>query len=124
MRIWTEQEIDVRMGKLLQWGVVIASAFMLAGAAIFLTRNGGSTEDYRKFHPGNPELEHWRGILSLARKGDGNGVMQLAVLLMVATPIARVLFAAYAFLRIHDWLYMAISTLVLGILIFSIVRAI
>lgn len=124
MRIWTEEEIDVRMGRLLQWGVVIASVVMAAGATIFLIRTGASAENYRTFHPGNPELEHWRGILSLARRGDGRGVMQLAVLLMVATPVARVLFAVYAFLRIRDWLYMAISVLVLGILIFSIAHAV
>lgn len=50
-------------------------------------------------------------------------MIQLAVLLIVATPVARVVFAAYAFARLRDWLYVAISLTVLSLLVFSVIHS-
>lgn len=121
MERWTEAEIDVQMGTLLKWGVILATVVMLIGAAVFLLHNGKSIADYKTFR--NP-TQSMRGIVEDARRGDGGGLILLAVLLIVATPVARVLFAVYAFARIRDWLYAAISTIVLALLLFAIVHSV
>lgn len=50
--------------------------------------------------------------------------MQLGVLLLIATPVARVLFSFFAFLMEKDYLYVFITFIVLAILVFSMVAGI
>jgi len=119
----TEAEMDVRMGRLLQWGVVLAAVEMVCGAAVFLIHNAEGVPSYRTFRYVSSPLHSLRGILGEARRGDGGGLIQLAVLLIVATPISRVIFAAYAFVRMRDWLYTLISMTVLSLLLFTIVHS-
>jgi uncharacterized membrane protein len=106
MAQWTEEEIEVRMGTLLKWGVILATVVMLTGAVVFLFHNGRNVPDYKTF----------RNI----KQGEGSSLIRLAVLLIIATPVARVIFAAYAFARMQDWLYALISTTVLALLLFAI----
>lgn len=122
MARWTEAEMDVRMGRLLQWGVVLAAVVMVFGAAVYLFHAGERVPNYRAFRYVNSPLNSMRGILEEARRGDGSGWIQLAVLLIVATPISRVIFAAYAFARMRDWLYVVISMTVFLLLLFAIVH--
>jgi len=123
MARWTEAETDVRMGRLLQWGVVLAAVVMGCGAAVFLYHNAERVPNYRTFRDVSSPLHSLRGILGEARLGHGAGLIQLAVLLIVATPISRVIFAAYAFARMRDWLYALISMTVLSLLLFAIVHS-
>jgi len=50
----------------------------------------------------------------------GRGIIQLGLLFLIATPVARVAFAAFAFSIERDWLYVAISTFVLLVLLYSL----
>jgi len=54
--------------------------------------------------------------------GDSISVIQLGVLLLIATPIARVLFSVIGFARERDWMYVAFSTLVLALLLYGLVH--
>jgi uncharacterized membrane protein len=47
--------------------------------------------------------------------------MQLGLLLLMATPVARVAFAAFAFARQHDRVYLTVSLIVLVVLVYSLV---
>ena len=123
MARWTEAELDVRMGRLLQWGVTLAALVMVCGAAVFLFHNAERAPNYRTFRVVSSPLHSLRGILGEARRGDGRGLIQLAVLLIVATPISRVIFAAYGFARMRDWLYVLISMTVLCLLLVAIVHS-
>lgn len=48
------------------------------------------------------------------------GTIQLGLLLLVATPIARVIFSAVAFVIQRDFLYVGITLVVLFVLMLSI----
>ena len=111
MAQWTEEEIDIRIGTLLKWSILLASVVMLIGGVVFLYHNGTAVPDYKAFRKTPPQV-------------TGDGLIQLAVLLIVATPVARVLFAAYAFARMRDWLYAVISLTVLSLLLFAIVHSV
>ena len=106
MAQWTEEKIEVRVGSLLKWGITLATVVMLIGGVVFLLHNGRNAPDYKTF----------RSI----KQTEGSGLIHLAVLLIIATPVARVIFAAYAFARMRDWLYALISTIVLVLLLFAI----
>jgi uncharacterized membrane protein len=44
-------------------------------------------------------------------------LIQLGLLLLIATPVARVVFTVFAFFMERDYTYVAVSLLVLGILL-------
>ena len=50
----------------------------------------------------------------------GSGMIQLGLLLLIATPVARVAFSIFGFAAERDWLYAGFTCLVLAILIFSL----
>lgn len=51
---------------------------------------------------------------------EGRGLIQLGLLLLILVPVVRVAIAAFAFHRQRDRLYVAISLLVLGLLLYSL----
>jgi uncharacterized membrane protein len=50
--------------------------------------------------------------------------MQLGLLLLVATPIARVVFSAFGFWRERDYRYVFITLIVLGVLLYSLLKSV
>jgi uncharacterized membrane protein len=108
------------LGALLRYGVVISALVVLCGAAVYLARHGLRQPDYRTFH-GEPEpLRSLSGIAKEAAALKGRAIIQLGLLLLIATPIIRVAFSAYAFAREGDRKYVVITLLVLGLLLFGL----
>jgi uncharacterized membrane protein len=48
------------------------------------------------------------------------GLIQLGLLLLIATPMARVAFSVIGFALEKDWFYVGITLLVLALLIYSL----
>jgi uncharacterized membrane protein len=117
---WTEEEIDRRMGRLLKAGVFIAAGVMLVGGIIYLFVERQPPPDYTQFHSDSAVLGSMEHIFRAALRGDAAAIIQIGTLLMIATPVARVAFAAYAYLRSHDRLYVVISSIVLVLLLYGI----
>jgi uncharacterized membrane protein len=119
MRI-TDTAMERNMGRLLQWGVFVSALVMLTGAALYLKRHGFEVPHYRLFRGVPPNFKSpvaiWRGTLNLRARD----IIQLGVLLMIATPVLRVVFAVVAFLLERDWLYAVISAVVLTLLSYAL----
>ena len=119
MRI-TDTAIERNMGRLLQWGVLISALVMLSGAALYLKRRGLETPHYSLFQGVPREFKSpaaiWRGALNLRARA----IIQFGVLLMIATPVMRVVFAVVGFLIERDWLYTVISAIVLALLSYAL----
>ena len=60
------------------------------------------------------------GIVAEAKTLGGRGLVQLGLLLLIATPIARVVFSVIGFARQRDWLYVLITLTVLTLLTCSL----
>ena len=120
------RELDHRMenmmGRLLQTGVLLASAVVLIGGFLYLHAHAGTTRDYSIFAGEPASLRHPAELLRLLMTGDPAAIVQLGVLLLIATPIARVVFAAIGFAVERDRLYVAISLVVLAVLIFGLLH--
>jgi uncharacterized membrane protein len=89
---------------------------MLAGGSAFLWRHWREIPVYHSFHGVPGELKTFSGIIHGVGALRGRSVIQLGILLMIATPVARVAFAAVAFAIEKDWLYTVISGIVLALL--------
>ena len=117
---WGDLEIEIIIGTLLRTGVILAAGVVLLGAAVYLAHYGVHAMDYRTFH-GDPEfLRSLTGIVSGALHLDGRAIIQLGLLLLIATPIARVAFSVVAFAIERDFLYVWVTLFVLAILLYSL----
>ncbi len=112
--------METVMGRLLQAGVLLASAVVLVGGALYVRAHMGTSANYRTFAGEPAELRSVRGLFRLLRGGDPAAVIQVGVLLLVATPIARVVFAVVGFALERDRFYAAVSLTVLTVLMVSL----
>ena len=117
----SDRRLETIIGNLLRAGVVIAATITSIGGVIYLAHSGESPTHYRVFHSEPAVLRQVKGILSDAFSGDGAGIMQLGLLLLIATPVARVAFSLVAFAVQRDRLYVVVTLVVLGVLTFSVV---
>lgn len=117
---WTDQRMEETIGNLLRAGVLLSASVVLAGGVIFLIRHGHSPADYRVFRGEPTDLKTLRGICSSAFKLSGRGIIQLGLLLLIATPVARVAFSVWGFAAEHDRMYVVFTLIVLAILLLSL----
>lgn len=119
-RRWGDERIERIIGNLLRWGVIAAAAVVQFGAILYLVRHGAETPQYGVFR-GEPEnLRSIPGILAGVLEFRGRSVIQLGLLLLIATPVARVAFSMVAFALQRDRLYVVLTGIVLAVLTFSL----
>ena len=119
-RDWTDQRVEIIVGKLLQAGVVLSASVVLIGGIIFLVTHGMEKANYRVFLGEPSDLRSLRGIIQRSAHFRGRGIIQLGLLLLIATPIARVAFSIFGFAEEKDRLYMVFTGIVLVILLYSL----
>jgi uncharacterized membrane protein len=115
-----DQRVDEIIGSLLRTGVVLAAAVVSLGGVFYLLRHGSSPASYRIFHGEPSNLSHVRAIAQNAFGLDPKGIIQFGLLLLIATPVARVVFTVFAFVYERDWTYVAITLIVLTLLLYSL----
>ena len=118
---WTDQEVEQTIGSLLRAGLIIAAAVVMVGAVVCLAHHGGERPDYRIFHGEPADLRGIGGILRYSMEGRSTGLIQFGLLLLLATPVARVAFSVVAFALQRDRFYALVTLIVMGILLYSIV---
>ena len=118
-----DRRMELIMGRLLQFGVTLASLVMLAGGILYVKVHHGSAPDYRVFESQPETLRHVGGVLKGIEAREPAAIIQLALLLLIATPVARVAFALVAFFVEKDKLYIVISAMVLAVLLYGFFRS-
>ncbi len=116
---------DVKLEHMIAWllriGVLVAGAVVLAGGAYYVARHGGESADYHKFvaQTDTDRLAH--RIVAGALQLRARSVIQLGILLLIATPVLRVALALVGFALEKDRQYVVIAALVLTLLFISLV---
>ena len=116
----TDYDIESVMGSLLITGVIISGAVVLFGGIVYLYQMGSSLPHYKTFRGEPTDLRSVKQIVNGVIHFDSLAIIQLGLLLLIATPIARVIFSVIGFLAEKDYFYVLISLLVLAIIGFSI----
>ncbi|MGE5197985.1 MAG: DUF1634 domain-containing protein [Deltaproteobacteria bacterium] len=117
---WTDHRIEIFIGNLLRTGVITAASLVILGGLIHLLRRGLALPDFKYFQGEPLELRHVGGIIKYAFSFHGRGLIQLGLLVLIATPIARVVLSVFAFLRQRDKMYVTVTCIVLAVLCYSL----
>jgi uncharacterized membrane protein len=117
---WTDHRMEILIGKLLRAGVLLSAVVVLLGGTVYLLRHGHTRVDYRVFHGEPADLRSVSGIVRDTLALRGEGIIQLGLLLLIATPVARVAFSIFGFAEEHDRMYVVITIIVLLVLIYSL----
>jgi uncharacterized membrane protein len=117
---WTDKKVDTVIGNLLATGVLLSALVVSCGGVIFLTFHGKSYADYRVFHGEPASLKNIPAILSYTFQLHGSGIIQLGLLLLIATPVARVAFSIFGFAAERDRMYVVFTLIVLLVLLYSL----
>ncbi len=104
------------VGGILRFGVVLSGAVIVLGLVPYLFRDGGRRADFHVFRGEPAAFRTLSGVIGDAAHADPRGIMQLGVLLLIATPIARVVLCLVEFARAKDRLYVGVTLLVLAAL--------
>jgi uncharacterized membrane protein len=117
---WKDRRIEIVLGNLLRAGVLVSAAVVLWGASIYLFRHAHEPANYRVFKGEPSEFRTISGVVRSVINGQGRGWIQLGLLLLIATPIARVASSVVGFALERDRLYVAFTLIVFVILLYSL----
>ena len=117
----TDQRLERIVGQLLRTGVLMAAAVVLAGGVWWLAEVGSHVPTYQRFSLEQPELRNFPALLRSIAHPSPDTVIQLGLLILIATPIARVVMAMAGFALERDHTYVAVCVVVLVVLIYSLV---
>ncbi len=120
MKKFRDHDIEVIMGTLLRVGVMISASIVVAGGIYYLAEHGQSVPHYETFEGEPSFLKSVKEILHGVGQMHSRAIIQMGLLVLIATPIARVIFSVIGFLLEKDYLYVVITLIVLGIISFSL----
>ena len=114
-----DTDMQLLLGRVLLAGTFISISIVVFGGVIFLYRHGESLPGYEKFNGIPHFLQHLPSLFKAAAAFKGQAIIQLGIILLIATPVMRVMFSAIGFILEKDLMYFGISLLVLLIIFAS-----
>jgi len=122
MQVFTDKQMGLAIGKLLRFGVIFSAILVFLGGILYLRNPIRSAPKDSHFLAESTSLQRIAGVLRGAVHLDANSVIQLGLLFLIATPVARATFCVAGFARQRDRLYIVIRSSVLLILIYSLIQ--
>ena len=119
MAIPTDHDLDLSVASKLRFGVSLAALVVLTGGILYLRHPLSPIPNYTHFIAGGPELRTLTGIVNGVKHLNARSIIQLGLVLLIATPVARVVFCVIGFARQHKPLYIFVSIVVLAVLLYS-----
>ncbi len=115
-------KMEVNISRMLRAGVSAAALVVLVGCVFYLWQAHGIEADHSHFHGVPAPADRVGPIFEGIRHFDGRSIIRLGILLLIATPILRVAYCVLGFAAQRDKLYVAVSTIVLLVLLYSFFR--
>jgi uncharacterized membrane protein len=120
----TDHQLELSVAGMLKIGVTLSAVVVFIGGLIYLRHPWQTIPSYSHFHAPDHALSSLSGVFRSAVKFQARGIMQLGLILLIATPVARVVLCVVGFARQRDRLYVFISTAVLIILFCSLASSV
>lgn len=117
----SDERLDRIIGTILTFGVALAATLVLIGGSYYLIRHGKEIPRYQTFHGQPAQLRTISGIVTFAMQSHSRGIIELGLLFLIATPIARVVFSIIAFAQQRDRFYVIITCFVLSVLLYNLI---
>ncbi len=114
-----DKDIQGLIGQVLLAGTVISISIVFTGGIFYLYRHGHTVADYTKFKGIPAFIRDFSGIVKGIADIKGQAIIQAGIILLIATPILRVICSAIGFALEKDYMYVGISALVLFIIFVS-----
>jgi uncharacterized membrane protein len=111
-----DSAIHQRMTATLRLLTVVAGMVILVGGILLLVRQGNAITSFHTFLGEPTSLRLVPQIVSGALQGHALAIVQFGILLLIATPVIRVLFVGIGYALEQDWLYVAVALIVLAVL--------
>lgn len=124
---WENKDVDLFIGKLLRYGVILSCIVTTIGGILYVTQHHGLIPDYsptpfgEEFSGAAEYLRSFSSIFQGVITFDGAAIIQFGVIILIATPILRVAISVFAFLFEKDYLYVGITLIVLAIIVANMI---
>ena len=124
MNLKDPESMNEIIGKVLRYGVVISAVVTVLGTAgLALSHGTADTSGFINYIPGTVPHDGFDDSLSGLASGLASfspfSWIELGVILLIATPVSRVLISVFLFAAERDRLYVVITAVVLTLLLFS-----
>lgn len=117
---FADKDIQIILGTLLRVGVVASMTVVLIGGILYLSKYSSDHIDYHSFDPSKTPYSSFLAIFQGLRHLDGKAIIQFGTLLLIFTPVTRVVFSIFSFLIERDYLYVLIGLFVLMVILISL----
>lgn len=114
---YRDARLNLLIGNLLRIGVLLCIIVISIGIILGIIRGDlHIANSFNKVHSSeNAFITFYQGLLQLKTQS----IIELGILIMLFTPILRIIFAIIGFLKEKDTLYTLLSIIVLGIIALS-----
>lgn len=117
---FADRDIQIILGTLLRVGVIASMTVVLIGGLVYLAFNHSEIVNYSQFNSVKSGFSSIFDIFIGLGDLKGSAIIQFGILLLIFTPIMRVVFSIFSFLIERDYLYVLIGAFVLCVILFSL----
>ncbi len=112
-----DNSLEQLLGRVLQAGVLTSAAVVVLGGIFFLPTHAHWIPSFSVFSGAREELRAVPGIVRGVLGLQADAFVQLGFVLLIATPLLRVVFSLLGFLQRKDWFYTVVSLIVTAVLV-------
>lgn len=116
-RHFTDLDLNRSVGNLLRLGVIISVVTSLFGFVKLFIEGFTMPKDYSSLEV--PESTIWQSFFNSLKNFEGIGIIQLGILVLILTPLVRIIFALVGYIKEKDYTYVIVSLIVLAIMLVS-----
>jgi uncharacterized membrane protein len=121
-KVLNNEKFESIIGRILQIGVITSAMVVFIGGIFYLAGHASKISDYHAFNRGASCSWSLSGIIANSMALNSYGIIQFGLLVLIATPILRVVFSVIAFVIQRDVTYVVVTLIVLAVLLYSLVR--
>ena len=114
-----DKDLELIIGQLLRYGVLLSSLVVAAGGIVYLIRHGYQQPAFDTFRGEPDKMRKPLEMLKAIGHGEGRPLIAFGLLLLILTPIARIAFSIIGYLLEKDYLYVLITGFVLAVILLN-----